>query len=236
MPSPVFSGFRRACLACGLVGALCLTYAFNAGASDWQLTYGQSLADYQATCQSLTNQGFRPICLDVYGAVTTASYSAVWVKDGFTDWLIETNLTVDQFRNRITTRTCQRLTRCVEPAPRPTGIGRKTLPGPRWFRSSSAISREKKTVCWITSSRIPPPTSAWRSSSIATRGLVDTECRSQRKGAGSRDLVAPQAFDGHCTLKRNLTRGGAQRVTGQAAFRSVCHPRCFFRAICDACG
>jgi dienelactone hydrolase len=90
-----------------LVCLACLKGALNLSASEWRVTYGQSLTNYQATTQTLTNQGFRPISLDVDGAGTASSFSVVWVKDGFTDWVVETGLTVDQFRARISTRTGQ---------------------------------------------------------------------------------------------------------------------------------
>jgi hypothetical protein len=78
----------------------CLTVfagGLNASAADWRLTYNQSLAEYQTALQTMTNQGFRPICLDADGAGTGTRYSAVWVADGLTDWLAETELTADQF-------------------------------------------------------------------------------------------------------------------------------------------
>ncbi len=86
-----------ACLAC-------LQNPLNLSAGEWQLTYGQSLADYQATAQTLANQGFRPICLDADGTGDSTVFSAVWVQDGLTDWVSETDLTIDQLTDKIASR------------------------------------------------------------------------------------------------------------------------------------
>jgi hypothetical protein len=65
------------------------------------MTYGQTLAEHQTAFQTLTNQGFRPICLDVDGTGTASSYSAAWVKDGFVDWVSETELNVEECKLRV---------------------------------------------------------------------------------------------------------------------------------------
>jgi dienelactone hydrolase len=69
-------------------------------ASDWRITYGQSAADYRAAALTLANEGFRPICLDADGAGAASSYSAVWIKDGFTNWLSEIDLTAERLNDR----------------------------------------------------------------------------------------------------------------------------------------
>ena len=73
----------------------------SVSATEWRVTYGQPLAEHQASFQTLTNQGFRPICLDVDGAGTAASYSVVWTKDGFADWVCETEMTKDESQTRV---------------------------------------------------------------------------------------------------------------------------------------
>ena len=92
---------RLARLGCWFACAVCLTSRLDALAGDWRLTYGQSLADYQSAAQTLTNQGFRPISLDVDGTGASSSYSAVWLKDGFTNWLCEIELPAAVFSARI---------------------------------------------------------------------------------------------------------------------------------------
>lgn len=70
-------------------------------AAEWRLTYDQTSDEYQATSQTLTNQGFRPISLDVDGIGAASKYAVVWRQDGPADWLSETELTATQFSNRI---------------------------------------------------------------------------------------------------------------------------------------
>jgi predicted dienelactone hydrolase len=74
-----------------------------ATAAEWQLTYGQSPAEYQSTQQALTGQGFRPVSLDIDGVGAGARYAVIWRNDGFTNWLSELELTYPQFTNRIAT-------------------------------------------------------------------------------------------------------------------------------------
>ena len=100
-PTAAPGGARGARLAWGLCCLTILASGLNASAADWRLTCDQSLADYQTTLQTLTNQGFRPICLDADGAGTGLRYSAVWVADGFTNWVSEIELTAQQFNVEI---------------------------------------------------------------------------------------------------------------------------------------
>lgn len=93
-------GTKTIYLAWWLVSITLLAGWLTLNASEWRITYGQSSADHQANTVALTNQGFRPICLDADGAGTAASYSAVWIKDGFTNWLSEIDLTAEQLNDR----------------------------------------------------------------------------------------------------------------------------------------
>ena len=43
-------------------------------------THDQTSSDYQNQWDTLVHQGFRPICLSVYGDVSAPLYAAVWVK------------------------------------------------------------------------------------------------------------------------------------------------------------
>lgn len=95
------------CLRWWLVWLACVWITCSVAASDWRLTYGQAEADYLAAVQTFTNQGFRPISLDVDGTGAGARFSAIWLKDGLADWWMEYGLTPSQFSNHIASATSQ---------------------------------------------------------------------------------------------------------------------------------
>lgn len=99
-PARSLKQVRRTPFSCCILCLLFLMGRWSAAAGEWKLTYGQSLADHQSNTQTLTNQGFRPSCLDADGTGAAASYSAVWVKDGITDWISEVELTAGQLNDR----------------------------------------------------------------------------------------------------------------------------------------
>lgn len=78
-----------------------------ATAAQWQVTYGQALAEYQATEHTLLSQGFRPISLDVDGAGAASRFAVIWRNDGFTNWLSGIELPHTEFTNRIASLAAQ---------------------------------------------------------------------------------------------------------------------------------
>ena len=96
---------RRGKITCllfwGLAAFGLLLIYHAATAADRQLTHSQTLAEYQSTEQVLTNQGFRPVSLDVDGTGADSRFAVVWLKDGVTDWFSEIELTATQFKDRI---------------------------------------------------------------------------------------------------------------------------------------
>ena len=93
----LFARFRSR----ALIGLFLALGAEWASAAEWQVTYGQNQAEYQASEQSLTNQGFRPVSFDIDGVGATARYAVIWRNDGFTNWRSELELTYSEFTNRI---------------------------------------------------------------------------------------------------------------------------------------
>src|SRR5579883_2448292 len=89
--------------------------AFSGLAFPSRFGIGLSMAQYLSSSSVNAGEGYRPISVDANGPTNNPNIAAVWIKDGFTNWVAVTGVTSAEYSNQVTSLSGQGYrTLCVD--------------------------------------------------------------------------------------------------------------------------
>ncbi len=113
MNHPVERTFRTLG-ASGLLSVL-LALSVPARAVQSRYAFGLTMSQYTSMSASNAAQGYRPISVDANGPTNSPNLAAVWINDGFTNWMAIQGVTSADYSNQVTILTGQGYrTLCVD--------------------------------------------------------------------------------------------------------------------------